>query len=48
MIKKITGTGLMWVHYLQTGSYAYNNFASPALHGLSPLQLTYGRPHKFC
>ena len=34
--KQLTGKGLMWTHYLQACTYAYNSFASPALNGLSP------------
>ena len=44
--KQLTGTGQMWTHYLQTCTYAYNSFASPALNGLNPFQLTFGRPQK--
>ena len=29
--KQDTGTEQMWTHYLQTCTYAYNNFASLAL-----------------
>ena len=41
--KQLTGTGLMWTHYLQTCTYAYNSFASPTLKAIGPFQLTYGR-----
>ena len=41
--KQPTGTGRMQTHCLQTYTNAYNSFTSPALHGLSPFQLTYGR-----
>ena len=41
--KQLTGTGLIWTHYLQTCIYAYNG-PSPALNGLSPFQLNYSRP----
>ena len=42
-VKWLTSTGLIWTHYLQMFTSAYNHFASPALNGLSPFQLTYGR-----
>ena len=45
-IKQLTGTGLMWAHYLQTCTYPYSSFASPALNRLSLFQLTYGRSLK--
>ena len=44
IIKQLTDKGWMWTKYLQTCTYAYNSFASPVLHGLSPFQLTYCRP----
>ena len=46
MVKQQTGTGLMFTHYLQTCTYAYNSVANQALNGLSPFQLIYGGPPK--
>ena len=47
IIKQLIDTVLMWTHYLQTCAYAHKSFASPTLNGLSPFQLTHGRPQQF-
>ena len=39
-------TVLMWTHYFQTCTYAYNSFVSPVLNGLSSFQVAYDRPPK--
>ena len=31
----LTGTGQIWIHYLQTCTYVYNSFANPALNDFS-------------
>ena len=42
--KQLNGTGQMWIHYLQTCTFAYNIFTYPPLDGLGPFQLLFGRP----
>ena len=37
--KQLTGTGLMWTHYLQTCTYAFNSFASPALNDIKSISV---------
>ena len=44
--EQLTGTGQMGTHYLQTCTYSYHNFASPALDWLNPFQLIFGRAPK--
>ena len=44
--KQVNGTGEMGRHYFQTCTYVYNRFTSPALNGLSPFELAFGRPSK--
>ena len=38
---ELTSTGQILTHSLQTSTYAYKRFASPALNGLSPFQLAF-------
>ena len=45
-VKQLTDAGQVWTHYLQTCTHAYNSFATSALNGLSPFQITFGKPLK--